>query len=120
MAQKKRKESHKKEEPEFTWTPPDFNEREFLENDIKGTKVLWVTALVATMFGVFAFLAQISIHYAVGLLLIVAGMIAMKPVYKLLKIDPKVLTKTAWAGNLFMFFLLSLGVWMILLNPPFS
>jgi uncharacterized membrane-anchored protein len=118
MAQKKRKDPRKKEEPEFTWTPPDFNEREFLEKDIKGTKALWVTALMALVFGIVAFLSQ-SVHFAVGLIIIVAGMYLLKFLYPLFKIDLKDLDKKAWAGNLFLFFLLSLGVWIILLNPPF-
>jgi len=119
MAQKKKKESHKKEEPEFTWTPPDFNEREFLEKDIKGTKALWVTALMAVVFGVVCYILQIAVHYALGLLLIVVGMGLLKYIYPIFKLDTKDITKGGWAGNLFLFFVLSLGVWIILLNEPF-
>ncbi|QLH74505.1 MAG: hypothetical protein HPY73_02925 [Methanomassiliicoccales archaeon] len=118
MAQKKKKDSQKKE-PEFTWTPPDFNEREFLEKDIKGTKALWVTALIAPLFGIMAFLTQ-PIHFAIGLLLIIVGMVSLKYIYPLAKIDTKEIDKKGWAGNLFLFFLLSMGVWIILLNKPFS
>jgi len=124
MAQKQRKETPKKEaqkkaEESFEWTPPDFNEREFLEKDIKGTKALMITALVSITCGIIAFATQ-SISWPIGLVVILAGMLALKYIYPIFKINLKDLDKKAWAGNLFMFFLLALGIWIMLLNPPFS
>jgi hypothetical protein len=124
MAQKKKKEPQKKEalkkqEESFEWTPPDFNEREFLEKDIKGTKILMVSALVSVICGVGAFATQ-GIAWPLGLVVILAGMGLMKFIYPLFKIDIKGIEKKTWAGNLFMFFLLALGIWIMLLNQPFS
>ena len=124
MAQKKKvepqkKEAHKKPEETFEWTPPDFNEREFLEKDIMGTKVLMVTALISILCGIVAFATQ-TVYWAIGLVVILAGMVLLKYIYPLFKIDLKSIEKKGWAGNLFMFFLLALGVWIMLLNPPFA
>lgn len=123
MAQKKKKEPQKKEaqkkEETFEWTPPDFNEREFLEKDIKGTKALLVSAMISVVFGVLAFFTQ-SFYWPAGMVLILIGMLSLRYIYPFFKIDLKDLDKKAWAGNLAMFFLLALGVWIMLLNPPFS
>ena len=32
----------------------------------------------------------------------------------------KLIIKKAWAGNIAMYFLLALGIWIVLMNPPFS
>lgn len=119
MAQKKKKEPLKKEEEVFEWTPPDFNEREFLEKDIKGTKTLFVTALVSLVCGILAFLTN-EVNWVIGIFVIIAGMISLKYIYPMLKIELKDIEKKTWAGNIAMFFLLSLGIWILLLNPPFS
>jgi hypothetical protein len=119
MAQKKKKEPQKKEEEAFEWTPPNFDEREFLEKDITGTKTLFVTALVSFVCGILAFLTT-GLSWIIGIGIMVAGMISLKYLYPLFKLKLKDIDKKTWAGNLAMFFLLSLGLWILFLNPPFS
>ncbi|OPY33197.1 MAG: hypothetical protein A4E32_00871 [Methanomassiliicoccales archaeon PtaU1.Bin124] len=124
MAQKKvkepqKKEARKKSEESFEWTPPDFNEREFLEKDIRGTKILMVSAMMSVICGAVAFAFQ-SVSWIIGLVVILAGMISLRYLYPMFKLDLKDIDKKTWAANLFMFFLLSLGIWIMLLNPPFS
>jgi hypothetical protein len=119
MAQKKKKEPQKKEEEAFEWTPPDFDEREFLEKDINGTKTLFVTALVSFVCGVLAFLTT-GVSWVLGFVVMIAGIVSLKYIYPLLKLPLKDIDKKTWAGNIAMFFLLSLGLWILFLNPPFS
>jgi hypothetical protein len=119
MAQKKKKEPQKKKEEEFEWTPPNFNEREFLEKDIRGTKTLLVTALISLICGILAFLLG-EIAWLLGMVIIIAGIISLKYLYPLFKLDPKEIEKKSWAGNIAIFFFLSLGIWILLMNPPFS
>lgn len=117
MAQKKRKEPEVKEE--YTFVPPDFDEREFLEKDITVTKTVLVSALLATVFGVLAFFTT-DISYVIGLLLIIVGAASLRYMFKTLPIDVSKVENKTWLGNGAMFFFLALGIWILLLNPPFG
>ncbi len=117
MAQKKRKEPEVKEE--YNFTPPDFNEREFLEKDITVTKTVLISALLAVVFGAVAYLTT-GLTFVIGLLIIVIGAVALKYIFKFLPFDLSVVENKTWLGNGAMFFFLALGIWVLLLNPPFG
>lgn len=117
MAQKKRKEPEVKEE--YSFTPPDFNEREFLEKDITVTKTVLISALLAVIFGVVAYFTT-DISFVIGLLLIVVGAVALKWIFQFLPVDLSSVEIKTWLGNGAMFFFLALGIWVLLLNPPFG
>lgn len=118
MAKKKRKDE-KEEEPKYDFVPPDFDEKGFLEKDIKGTKTLAISTVVAIIAGVVAF-ATTGISIFLGIALIIACIIALRWIYPLFKIDPASVEKKTMAGNYVLLFLLALGIWIILLNSPFS
>ena len=117
MAQKKRKEPEVKEE--YTFVPPDFNEREFLEKDIAVTKTVLISALLAVVFGVVAYFTT-DLTFVIGLLLIVIGAVALRYIFQFLPFDLSSVENKTWLGNGAMFFFLALGVWILLLNPPFG
>lgn len=117
MAQKKRKEPEVKEE--YTFVPPDFNEREFLEKDITVTKTVMISALLAVVFGVVAYFTT-DLTFVIGLLLIVIGAVALKYIFQFLPFDLSSVENKTWLGNGAMFFFLALGIWVLLLNPPFG
>lgn len=117
MAQKKRKEPEVKEE--YSFTPPDFNEREFLEKDITVTKTVLLSALLAVVFGVVAYLTT-GVSFVIGLLLIVIGAVGLRYIFKFLPVDLSTVEIKTWLGNGAMFFFLALGIWILLLNPPFG
>ncbi len=117
MARKKRKDEV--EEPKYEFVPPDFDEKAFLEKDIKGTKSLIVATFLGILAGVLAFaLTGISIY--LGLVVIIACAIGLKYLITLLKIEPSGVDKKTLLGNILIIFLLSLGIWIVMLNPPFS
>ncbi len=117
MAQKKRKEPEVKEE--YNFIPPDFNEREFLEKDMAGTKTVLLSAALAAVFGLVAYLTT-DLSFAIGLLLIIIGAFALKKIFQFLPMDISTIENKGWLGNGLMFFFLALGVWILLLNPPFG
>lgn len=117
MAQKKRKEPEVKEE--YNFTPPDFNEKEFLEKDITVTKTVLLSALLALVFGVVAYFTT-NLSFVIGLLIIVIGAVALKRIFEFLPVDLSALENKTWFGNGAMFFFLALGIWILLLNPPFG
>jgi hypothetical protein len=118
MAQKKRKEEEKKE-AQYEFVPPSFDEVDFLEKDIRSTKITVLSAVWGLIFGIAAG-ATNSISPLVGLLLFLVGVYLMKYFYKIFKINVAEIDKKGWLGNIGMFFFLFLGTWIILINPPFT
>jgi hypothetical protein len=117
MAQKKRKEEEKKE-AQYEFVPPSFDEKDFLEKDIRATKVTMLSFLWGLIFGIAAGLTS-SISPFVGLLLLLIGIALLKYFYQMFKINTAELDKKGWLGNIAMFFFLFLGTWILLLNKPF-
>ncbi len=117
MARKKRKDE---KEEEYEWVPPEFDEKAFLLKDIVGTKALMFTAAIAVVFGILSFAVGATINNYVGFIAYVAGAIVLNYSYKPLKINRADIDKKTIIGNVALYFLLALGVWIILMNPPFT
>jgi len=117
MAQKKRKEEEKKE-PQYEFVPPSFDEKDFLEKDIRATKVTMLSFLWGLIFGIAAGLSSQVSNY-IGLVLLLIGIVLLKYFYQMFKINIAEIDKKGWLGNIAMFFFLFLGTWILLLNSPF-
>jgi hypothetical protein len=125
MAQKKRKEEEKKE-AQYEFIPPSFDEKDFLEKDIRATKVTLLSSIWGLVFGVvvgllngpfYSLLNSLSPY--VGLLILLLGIYLLKFFFQWAKIDTKEIDKKGWLGNYAMFFFLFLGIWILLINAPF-
>ena len=119
---KKRRIIEKQAEEEYEFTPPEFDEEEFIRKDLYGTKVLLVVALYSVIIGVLCSCLQKSFADAglwLGLALLFLGIAAIKPLLKLLKFDPELLERKTMVGNVLLYLLLGLGIWILLVNPPF-
>ena len=123
MAKKKRRESSEPEDT-YEFVPPEFDEREFLLKDIYGTRVLIIVSLLAVLVGVLAACLQSFINsdwsYALGLLLIFLVIVGLKQFLTILKFRVDLMEQKMLIGNYILFFFLSLGIWIILLNDPFA
>jgi len=123
MAKKKRRESTEPEDT-YEFIPPEFDEKEFLLKDIYGTRILIVVSLLAVLVGAVAACIQSFIEsdwgYGVGLLLILLVIIGLKQFLILLRFRIDLMDQKMLIGNYILFFFLSLGIWIILLNEPFS
>jgi hypothetical protein len=117
MAQKKKKEDEPKEE--YNFVPPDFNEREFLEKDMAATKTVLITAVLAVLFGAIAYLTT-DITFVIGLMLLIGGAVGLKYIIQMMPLDLSTVENKTWLGNGALFFFLALGIWILLLNPPFG
>jgi hypothetical protein len=117
MAKKKRKEE--KEEEKYEWTPPDFDEKGFLEKDMRGTKALFVSTLLGLVLGIVAYLTTGFTPY-IGIIVIFGGALLLRFIYPFFKIEFASIEKRTLAGNYVLLIFLALGIWIILLNPPFS
>jgi hypothetical protein len=120
MAKKRKKGKAKEEEYEFR--PPDFDEKEFLEKELRDTKTVLITVGYAVVFGIGAGLLSTLGGAMVGLgfVLCLAGIVSLSYVYSIVKVDKSKFTKRNWAGNIAWFFFTFLAVWVLLFNYPFA
>ncbi|MCL2785771.1 MAG: hypothetical protein FWD81_00910 [Methanomassiliicoccaceae archaeon] len=121
MAKKRRRESNEPEET-YEFVPPEFDEREFLLKDMYGTKVLMVVSALAVVIGIAAACIQkvADDFWWIGLLLIILSIVALKQLLGLLKFRAELIDQKTLFGNYILLFFLSMGIWIILLNPPFA
>jgi hypothetical protein len=119
MAKKRKK--GKKEDEEYEFVPPEFDEREFLKKELSDTRTFLFTIAYAIVFAVAAGAVSSMDEdlIAPSFLLVVAGLASLKFYYALTKVDVSSFTKKNWAGNVASFFFSFLAVWVLMLNIPF-
>ncbi len=124
MAKKRRIIEKKAQEEEYEFVPPEFDEEEFIRKDLYGTKVAFLVVAFSIVIGILCscleklFLPE-KTGLFLGLLLLFLGVAAIKPFLKLVKFDPDLLERKSMVGNYLLYLLLALGVWILLVNPPF-
>jgi len=118
MARKKRKVEKKEEE--YEWVPPEFDEKTFLEKDIKGTRALFVTVISCVLFAILAYFLGEAIHWALGFVVLFVGIFLLRYIFPLSRVDTSALEAKSMIGNYALFFLLFIGLWILFMNPPFS
>ncbi|HEX9907253.1 MAG TPA: hypothetical protein VGB78_02150 [Thermoplasmata archaeon] len=118
MAKKRKKD---KEEEEYEFTPPDFDEKEFIRKELRDTKTVIITVAYGIVFGLIA--AVVSSFnrdlVAPSILIGVAGAATLKILYELIMIDTSGFARKNWAGNMATFFFTFLAIFVLLLNYPF-
>jgi len=117
MAKKRRKEEVEAEK--YEWKPPDFDEKTFLKTDIKGTKVLIAATLLGILLGIVAY-ALTGVSAILGVLILLIGAVLLKKLLPLFRINIEGVKNTTIFGNALILFVIGLGIWIVLLNPPFS
>ena len=120
---KKRRIIEKEAQEEYEFVPPEFDEEEFIRKDLYGTKVLLIVACFSIIIGVLCSCLQLSFSDKtglwLGLLLLFLGIAAIKPLLKLVRFDPELLERKSMVGNYILYLLLGLGIWILMVNPPF-
>ena len=122
MAKKRRIIEKKAQEEDYEFVPPEFDEEEFIRKDLYGTRVLFVVVAFAVIIGILCSCVQKAFTDAglfLALLLLVLGVAAIKPLLKLVRFDPELLERKTMVGNYILYLLLGLGIWILLVNPPF-
>ena len=122
MAKKRRIIEKKAQEEDYEFTPPEFDEEDFIRKDLYGTKIIFVVAAFAIIIGILCSCVQKAFTDAglwLGLALMFLGVAAINPLLKLLRFDPDLLERRTKVGNSLFYLLLTLGIWILLVNPPF-
>jgi hypothetical protein len=117
MAKKRR--LVEKEEEEYEFVPPEFDEKEFILKDLYGTKILIVVSILAIVIGILCACLQRAWAWYGGLALLVLTACVLKQLLKSLKFDVDLIEQKSMIGNYVLFLLLGLGVWVLFINPPF-
>jgi len=117
---KKRKKIKQEEEEKYEFVPPEFDEKQFLTDEIKATKRILLIVGYGVLFGVLATLITVATGAAIlGLLLLIVGFASMKFFFSSTKIDMSKFTKRTWLENGAWFFFTFLAIWILTVNPPF-
>ncbi len=120
MARKKRVYKKAVKEEEYEFTPPEFDELEFIHKDLYTARVLFVVTALAIVIGIVASFIHKAWEWYGGLLLMILTIVGMKQFLAILRFEPDLLEGKTMIGNYALFFLLSLGVWILLINAPFA
>ena len=122
MAKKRRIIEKKAKEEDYEFVPPEFDEEEFIRKDLYGTKIIFVVAAFAIIIGILCSCVQKAFADTglwLGLALMFLGVAAINPLLRLLRFDPELLERRTIVGNALFYLLLTLGIWILLVNPPF-
>ena len=116
----KRKQKDMKAEVPFEM--PDFNEKEYLEEQLKIGKGVFVAILWAVIVGVLTYFTY-TFFPDNWRYIFITGIFGLLSLYLILppfKVDLKNIPKKSWFNFVFAYFLTWLAVAIIAVNPPFS
>lgn len=117
---KKRKKQKEVEEEKYEFVPPEFDEKQFLKDEMNATKRIAVTIGYGALFGVIAALLMILTRNGyLGLFLLIIGFWFMRYLFAAMKIDLSKFTRRTWLESGVWFFFTFLAVWILVINPPF-
>lgn len=118
MAKKRKKEKEAEEKYEFV--PPEFDEKQFLRDEMKATKRVVLIVLYGVLFGVLAaIVTAMERNGYFGLIMLIIGAVFIRYFMQTMKIDVSKLTKRNWAESAMYFFFTFLAIWVLAVNPPF-
>ena len=116
---KKRKKT-KPEEEKYEFVPPEFDEKQFLIDEMNATKRILLVVCYGIVFGVMAGLITVATSLAyLGLLVLLLGLGVIKYFFGIVKIDISKFTRRNWFESGGWFFLTFLAIWVLVVNPPF-
>jgi hypothetical protein len=116
---KKRKKTRPEEE-KYEFVPPEFDEKQFLRDELSATKRIFLVVGYGAIFGILAGLVTVIMSSAyLGLLLLLVGLGTIKHFLIGVRIDVSKLTRRNWFESGGWFFLTFLAIWVMVVNPPF-
>ena len=124
MAKKKRRIVEEPKE-EYEFTPEAFNEREFVLKDLYGSKVFLIVVLLGLVVGIVTgVICNLDIggeyDWVLATLLSFAVLFLTKKILTVLGFRPEMLEGKTLAGNYLVYLALTLGICIVMVNPPFS
>lgn len=121
---KKRRLIKEEPEEEYTFTPSDFDEREFLLKGIYSTKVMLLAILLAVVVGFITAFIWNSIDdktvvTVIDTLLVFFICAIMKKLFVAMHVRADLLETKTMLGNYLVYLILALGTCILFINEPF-
>jgi len=110
----------RKKEPKEAFKVPEFDEAEFMENEMEISKTGIITVLYAIPIAIVSFGLTIIGLAGIGFIIGFFCIFTLRYLYEKLGINLKGFEKKTWLGNGALMFFSWLLIWVLLLNPPFS
>jgi hypothetical protein len=121
MAKKRKKQKRAEEEEKYEFVPPEFDEKQFLKDEMSATKQVLIIVAYGALMGILAAMATIlTTNGITGLAVLVVGFGTIKFLFNALRFDLSKFTKKTWLGHGAWFFFTFLAIWILLINPPFT
>jgi hypothetical protein len=98
---------------------PEFDEKEYLGEEIRDSKAIIASALVALPMAGIAAMMTAAIHPTAGIVMGLAGFGAIYFLFKFLFKDLSAFKIKHWLMTMGGYFLTFLALWILLINPPF-
>ena len=121
MAKKRRKHEEEKEEKEYK--SPDFDEREFLEEELLTGKATIMAALISLPIGILIYMITAPMgqdNAWLGFMIGILGIGSLWLLFPVINIDVKKLKPRQWFGPISTYIFTFLAIWILLVNPPFA
>lgn len=115
---KKKKGDTAKEEADYEFRLPAFDEQAFIRREVASAKASFWTIGLGFLLGLAALGVTVVAPglWQVGWLILAAGMLALKPLLQRLGFPEDVTTTKALIGSYFMLFFTGLAVWILGVN----
>jgi hypothetical protein len=122
---KKRRLIKEEPEEEYSFTPTDFDEREFLLKGIYSTKVLLLAIVLSIIIGfvaamIWKVMDNKTIVAVIDTLLVFFVCAIMKKLFVAMHIRADLLETKTMLGNYLIYLILALGSCILFINAPFA
>ena len=119
MAKKRKKTDAEKEEKEYQ--PPEFDEREFIAEEINIARAVILGAILSVPVGIAAFFVAEALGSSFGgLIVAILGIVLIKMLMPMFKVDEIMFKPKHWLSVISTYFFAFLAVWILMVNPPFN
>jgi len=118
MAKKRKKTDQEREEKEYK--APEFDEREFITEEINIAKATILAAIFSVPMGIAAFMIMDTGGFVAGLMLGILGMVIIHYLMPFAKVNMEIFKPKSYFGVFSTYFFAFLAVWVLMMNPPFT
>jgi hypothetical protein len=118
MAKKRKRRIDKDEK--YVFKMPEFDVKEFLQDELKESKVMLFTVIYAIIIAGLSLFITIYVAVVLAFIIGIISLITIKYAYRFANIEIPKPDWKKWVGYGAMFFFMWLAVWIMLCNPPFT
>ncbi len=120
-----KKKDEEVSEEKYEFIPADFDEDAFIHKEMIGFKTtvtMFLMGILAAVvsWGLFIAVGGAKVGWLLGMAVFGVFFLALKPLYKQLRIDISHYQRREWLGTGFLLFFTWLAFWLIFINPPLS